>query len=100
MNFPFLKRIAYLDRNRFYFVVRMWFEVKYSVCNDVISGPFSFKKEAVKDSKLCFGDLAFFKFQLESFCLLGVFPKVCFFFSLILTFFSKLGTNNTIFFFI
>jgi len=54
LNFPFLKRIAYLDMNRFYLVVRMRFEVKYSVCYDVISGPFSFKKEAVKDSKLGF----------------------------------------------
>jgi len=35
----------------------MWFEVKYSVCYDVISEPFSLKKEAVKDSKLGFGDL-------------------------------------------
>ena len=33
----------------------MWFEVEYSVCYDVISEPFSFKKEAVKDSKLGFG---------------------------------------------
>ena len=75
MNFPFLKRATYLDRNRFYLVVRMWFEVKYSVCYDVISGPFSLKKEAVKNSKLGFGDLAFFKFQLESFCLLRLSPK-------------------------
>ncbi|MFP3262580.1 MAG: hypothetical protein RXP28_07120 [Nitrososphaeria archaeon] len=62
MNFPFLKRVADLDRNRFYLVVRMRFEVEYSVCNDVISEPFSLKKEAVKDSKLGFGDLTLIKF--------------------------------------
>jgi hypothetical protein len=40
----------------------MWFKVKYSVCYDVISEPFSFNKEAVKDCKLGFGDLALIKF--------------------------------------
>jgi len=58
--------------NRFYFVVRMWFEVKYSVCYDVIGGPFSFKKEAVKDSKLGFGDL-FFQVLARKFLLLETF---------------------------
>jgi len=49
----------------------MRFEVEYSVCYDIISEPFGLNKEAVKDSKLGFGDLAFIKFQLKSFCLLS-----------------------------
>jgi hypothetical protein len=51
----------------------MWFEVKYSVCYDVISGPFSLKKEAVKDSKLGFGDLAFFQVSAQKFLPLETF---------------------------
>jgi hypothetical protein len=53
----------------------MWFEVEYSVCNDLISEPLSFKKESVKDGKLGFGDLTLIKFQLKSFCLLRLSPN-------------------------